>query len=209
MNSPMNVKGSEGAARTPIPDDIHDAVCVTVAGIGRQQTPYGDKDQLIIVWELPDLSDDEGIPRTLSGFYSLSLGSQTKPSNLRKLLEGWRGKAFTPEEERGFELSRILGLSCRLIVSLYSRKDGTPGNRIDGAKRAGSGLDTKPYHALVYYDAWDHNQESFEKLPEWIATRVVRPHQLADKTEPEYASNRAAVTPAHLANIDEDSNEPF
>ena len=31
-------------------------------------------------------------------------------------MEKWRGKAFTEEELRGFDLETLIGISCRLVV---------------------------------------------------------------------------------------------
>ena len=44
------------------------------------------------------------IARTISATYTLSLGER---SNLRKMLESWRSRAFTPEELQGFDLEKV------------------------------------------------------------------------------------------------------
>lgn len=46
-------------------------------------------------------------------FYTASLSEK---ANLRKHLEAWRGKKFTPEELEGFSLTNILGAPCMLSV---------------------------------------------------------------------------------------------
>ena len=38
-------------------------------------------------------------------------------ANLRKHLEGWRGKNFTDAEAEDFDLASVLGKPCMLIVS--------------------------------------------------------------------------------------------
>jgi hypothetical protein len=45
--------------------------------------------------------------------YTLSLNEK---ATLRKHLEAWRGKLFTPAELEGFDLENLLGANCQLQV---------------------------------------------------------------------------------------------
>ena len=65
----------------------------------------------IFMWELPGEEieiEGEMKPRAISETYTNSLGEK---ANLRKMLENWRGRAFTQEEMDGFDLRNVLGLS--------------------------------------------------------------------------------------------------
>lgn len=53
------------------------------------------------------------MPITTSRFYTNSLGEK---ANLRRDLEGWRGKAFTEDELQRFDLMNILGKPCMLTI---------------------------------------------------------------------------------------------
>jgi hypothetical protein len=52
--------------------------------------------------------------------FTLSLHEK---ASLRKILQSWRGKAFTPEELKKFDVTTILGKPC-LITVTHEPKDG-------------------------------------------------------------------------------------
>jgi hypothetical protein len=56
----------------------------------------------------------KGEPMSISKNYTLSLAEK---ATLRKDLAGWRGRDFTPEELKGFELKNILGHWAMLSVA--------------------------------------------------------------------------------------------
>ena len=58
-------------------------------------------------------SKGEMKPRAISETYTNSLGEK---ANLRKMLENWRGRAFTQEEMDGFDLRNVLGKACMISV---------------------------------------------------------------------------------------------
>lgn len=184
--SPMNVRGNQGSEREPIPPGAHAARCSIVAGIGPQHSPqFGTKPQVILVWDLAgktvEWEDDQGNKQTgpmrLSGFYNLTLGSSTRPSNLRKLLEGWRGKPFTADEEKGFQLANVAGAACLLMVAHKNRADGSGVvDYVSAASRANNN-DVPPLpEPAVFFDPWEWDAQAFARLPEWIQQRVVDPN---------------------------------
>jgi hypothetical protein len=62
-----------------------------------------------------------GEPMSISKNYTVSLGEKAR---LRQDLITWRGKAFTPEELKGFELKNLLGVWCMLSVVETPGNDG-------------------------------------------------------------------------------------
>lgn len=176
VNSPMNVKAGGGKERQLVPAGVHNARCVSVVGIGEEETPWGPKPKVRIGWEIPgervnwtdqDGNEHEG-PAHISQFYTLSLGTSDKPSNLRELLEGWRGRPFTPEEEAGFALQNLLGKPVTLMVKHGVSKAGKKFDTVSAASRIGDDKVPPVEGDLLYYDAWDHNPEAYDKLPEWL-----------------------------------------
>lgn len=114
------VAKSEGTFEQPS-TGMHQAVCVFVHDIGTHVGEYQGKQnvrhQVIVTWELAEkmkTGEYEGKPFNVSKFYTLSLGDK---ANLRKDLEGWRGKAFTEEELQGFDLRKLIGVNCFLNLS--------------------------------------------------------------------------------------------
>lgn len=111
---------SGGGSFTPAPVGTHVARCFRIIDLGTQHGEYKGKptrrNQVLVSWELPDeLIEIEGEerPATTSRFYTNSLGEK---ANLRKDLESWRGRSFTDDELRKFDLESILGKPCMLTV---------------------------------------------------------------------------------------------
>lgn len=99
---------------TPAPTGIHKAICVDVVDLGMVKSPFGDKPKIRIVWELPETKMEDGRPFIISERFTPSLDDR---ANLRKLLQTWRGRDFTDDELKGFNLENIVGASCSLIVT--------------------------------------------------------------------------------------------
>jgi hypothetical protein len=104
------------------PIGTHVARCVKMIDIGTQKGEYQGKvttkRQCIVGWELPTEMMQEGElagkPFLVSKFYTASLNEK---ANLRKDLENWRNKPFTPEELAGFDSRNILGKACMVTLS--------------------------------------------------------------------------------------------
>lgn len=108
---------------------VHVAVCDMVVDLGIQTGPYGDSHQCYIRFNIPDVrvkwTDGDGVdkegPAVVGMFNTVSLH---KKSNLRGVLESWRGAPFTPEQLKGFDLFKLLGATCQLNVTHQEKKDG-------------------------------------------------------------------------------------
>lgn len=97
---------------TPAPEGLWPAVCVDVIDLGFVETKFGIKQQVKFVWQL-ELRDEEGRRFQIRQRYSLSLHSK---SRLRPMLEAWRGRRFTDDELRGFDLEKCIGTCCQIQV---------------------------------------------------------------------------------------------
>jgi len=113
-----------GGEFTPVPQGMHLARCYRVVDLGTQETTY-----LGTVKHLPKVmlqfevhgEDDEGKsivtaknePMSISKNFTLSLAEK---ATLRKDLQTWRGREFTAEELRGFELKNVLGAWAMVSV---------------------------------------------------------------------------------------------
>lgn len=102
------------------PVGTQQAVCVFVNDIGLQRSVYQGKElvkhQVIITWESSEkmtTGEYAGKPFMLSKYYTLSLNEK---ANLRKDLEAWRGRQFSEEELKAFDLENLIGANCLLNV---------------------------------------------------------------------------------------------
>ena len=115
-------KAGETKERKLVSQGMHSAVCIWVVDMGMQETNYGDKHKIYIQFEVDETINIDGKdkPMVIGNKYTLSLHEK---SNLRKVLEGWRGKAFTPEEEAGFDIKYLLGKPCLLNITHNGRPE--------------------------------------------------------------------------------------
>lgn len=120
---PIIAKAS-ASSYVPAPPGTHAAVCVDVVDLGMLKVSFGGKEKtqhkIRIVWQIDEVKPDNK-PYEISKRYTLSLHEKAA---LRKDLESWRGKAFTPEELEGFDLEVLLSKAC-LINAIQETKNGS------------------------------------------------------------------------------------
>lgn len=124
---------SKGTDFEPCPEGVHNAVCVDVVDLGVVDGPFGAKHKCRIVWEVEATMED-GRRFTVGEMYSASLHEK---SNLHKHLKAWRGRAFTSDELKAFDLEKVVGVPCQLVVS-HRDKDGTIYANVQTVIKAGA-----------------------------------------------------------------------
>jgi len=126
-------KSTEGGSSTftPVPPGMHLARCYRIVDLGTQKTEYmgNVKNLHKVMFQFEVHSEDaqgeplltsKGDPMTVSKNYTVSLAEK---SNLRKDLQSWRGKDFSSDELKGFELKNVLGQWAMLSV-VEAHRDG-------------------------------------------------------------------------------------
>lgn len=98
---------------TPAPEGLHQAVCVDVVDLGLKETQWGEKHKVEIRWQLEAENTDTGERFVVRAWYTLSLSEKAK---LRQQLETWRGRKFSAEELKGFDLEKLIGANCQLQI---------------------------------------------------------------------------------------------
>ncbi len=116
----MPINAKRGADFVPAPEGIFPAVCVDAIDLGLVNGQWGTRHKVRFVWEI-DAKREDGSPFQVRKTYTLSLHEK---ATLRKDLRGWRGRDFTAEELEGFDLERVIGACCTLIVT-HEEKEGT------------------------------------------------------------------------------------
>jgi len=106
------------------PAGLHAAVCVDVVDLGIVQTSFGEQVKIKIVWQLAE-TNKKGYRFLVSQRYTPSLH---KKSKLRPILESWRGKPFTSEDERQFDIESVLGANCQLSITHNASDDSVYAN---------------------------------------------------------------------------------
>lgn len=94
---------------------VHNARCIRVIDLGTQRNEYkGEvswKRKVMITWEVHNKDSEE--PFEISNFYNNSLYEK---ANLSKDLTSWRGRPFTEDEKKGFDISNLVGKVCQINV---------------------------------------------------------------------------------------------
>jgi len=113
----------------PHPEGITQAVCVDVLDLGMKATKFGEKHKVAFRFETP-ARDSKGEPIFVRSWpYSVSLNEK---ANLRKDLEKWRGRPFTPAELDGFDLESVIGAAAVLNIIHNTGDDGTVYSNVNG-----------------------------------------------------------------------------
>jgi hypothetical protein len=95
------------------PAGLHPAVCVDVVDLGVVESSFGPQVKIKIVWQLAE-ENKKGFRFLVAQRYTPSLH---KKSKLRPILESWRGRPFTPAEEKKFDIESVLGANCQLSIT--------------------------------------------------------------------------------------------
>lgn len=121
----MSVVAQRPSSRTtftPCPEGLHQAVCVDVIDLGIVASKFGDKPKVRLVWQIAAVNAGTDRRFDVRKLYTLSLHDKAQ---LRKDLEGWRGKKFADAEiVNGFNLERLLGANCQIQVVHDAGDDG-------------------------------------------------------------------------------------
>ena len=168
---PLNVS-DKGGSFTPVPQGTHVAVCNMIVDLGMQETPFGNKHQLYVRWELPNERLEYGEekkdgPMVVGKFYTASLNEK---ANLRHDLEAWRGRAFTGEELAEFDVFTVLGIPCQLTVTHNDAGKA----KVAGVTGIPKGMDKpKAENPLVKYSE-PGDESQWDLVPKWLQDIVMK-----------------------------------
>ena len=187
-------KDSGGGNFKRVPSGVHIGRCFSLIDLGTQHTEgqYGVKLQhkLRIGWELfgedenggPLTVDVDGkqMPLTISKSYTVSLHEK---SSLRKDLSAWRGKDFSEEDAKAFDVSKLLGAYCMVNVTTSETNGKTYSNVAGLTPIPGALRNAKPegVHEFVKFDLDDHDLDVFNTFHEKLQEAIKRSPEWAQK----------------------------
>lgn len=115
----------------PIATGNYPARCYSMVHIGTvEENILGTLKKLNkvrITWELPTelkvFKEENGEqPCVISKEFTLSLHEK---ATLRSFLKNWRGKDFTDDEAKSFDIEKLVGAPCMLNITHKTKKDGS------------------------------------------------------------------------------------
>ena len=115
---PLYVR-NKGGDFTPAPEGLHHSVCVDAVDLGMVDGNFGKKHMVSLAWQTKDTMEN-GKRYLVIKRYGASLHPKAK---LRADLESWRGRKFTEEEAAEFDLEKLIGSNCQLMI-IHNIKDG-------------------------------------------------------------------------------------
>lgn len=175
-----------------IPAGNHVARCYEMVQIGtvvEQSGIYAGKEshKVRLTWETPLECEDfgKGIqPFSISKEFTLSMNEK---ATLRKMLESWRGKAFTEEEAKRFDVTKLLGKPCMLNVIHKTTNAGKTYADIASIGTLPKGLECPDQinkSRVLSFDEW--SEEIFGSLPEYLQTKIKSSKEYAKLFNPSH-----------------------
>jgi len=193
---------NEGHAE-PIEQGNYQAVCYSVINLGTQHWVYQGKPnkgrKILITWEIPELRiewEKDGVkmngPKVIGKEYTLSLSDK---ANLRKDLKSWRGKDFTAEELKGFDLFTVIGANCLLQI-IHNDKGYAQISTVSGLVKGMARV--KPENPVIKYDMTGDPTNIPAEIPTWIAEKIKKSDEylMVSKNKQNPAFTQSAVDDA-------------
>lgn len=181
-----------GTKREPIPQGNYVARCYQMIEIGTVQEEYEGQKRILrkvrFGWELPTelrvFNEEKGEqPMVISNEYTVSMHEKAK---LRALLQSWRGKVFTEEEAKSFDLTKLLGVPCMLNIIHKETPNGTYAN-IASISPLPKGMECPKQineTFVLSYDTFDYGK--YMLLPDFIKTKMQSSLEFQALNSPEH-----------------------
>ena len=166
--------------RELIPAGNYIARCYQMIEIGTVKEIILGKEKILpkvrIGWELPTelkvFKEENGEqPLVISKEFTLSMADK---ANLRIALKSWRGKDFTEEEAKSFDITKLLSVPCMLNIIHKPSKDGTKTyEEISGITPMPKGVVCPVQINKTFVLSYDEfNEAKFNSLPDFIKNKM-------------------------------------
>lgn len=198
----------------PVPTGLHLARCYEIIDLGTQQGEYQGapkfQRKVMFKWEVHSEDDqgkptvtEKGEPMSISKNYTFSLGENAR---LRQNLRSWRGREFTPEELKGFEIKNVLGAWCMLSIIKSTGKNGKEYTNVDNTmpvplalKKAGL---PEGHNKLKLFYIGEPDMEIYAGLSDYIKGIINK--------SPEWQTRSGSSAPPQSSSLDDMSDDiPF
>jgi hypothetical protein len=155
------------------PAGLHLAICYGVYDLGTQRTSYMGQPKVarkvLLMWELCEEKMKDGRPFGVSKTYTLSLWEK---ANLRKDLKNWRGRDFTEEELKSFDVANIIGKACMVQVEHVSKGEKTYANVATVASKP-KGMQEPLMVNVKRYFSFEDGHGIPDGTPEWVSKKIM------------------------------------
>jgi hypothetical protein len=188
-----------------IPAGNHLARCYGMVQIGtiiEEQGIYKGKEahKVRISWETPHECHDFGQglqPFAIHKEFTLSMNEK---ATLRKMLESWRGKSFTEDEAKAFDITKLLSKPCMINVIHKTSSSNNTYADISSIATLPKGLECPAQvnaSIELSFDNW--NGALFDSLPDFLKDKIKKSKEYSAMTMPGHTE-----TPQAKSNDDGD-----
>lgn len=183
------IVSSSGGDYKPVPEGTYIAICIRVIDLGTQVATYKGADKIqrkvLVSWEVPEVraedKDGKDMPALISTRYTASLHEKAA---LRRDLEAWRGRRFTEDELRGFDLKNVIAQACQIQV-LHTERDGSTYANVSAIMALPKGYQKPtPEHSTVNFslDPADFNSAIYGSLSEKLQEQIAKSPEYKEVT---------------------------
>lgn len=209
-------KDNSGSDFDPVSAGMHHAICYGVCDVGTQ--PQNDPKfrptrKVVFLWELPEeridiekekdgVKQKVNLPRASSAKFTLSLG---KKSNLRPMLESWRGRNFTDEELAGFDVMNVVGANCMLNI-VHNQKGAKTYANVKSVNPLPKGMAKRtlenPPLKFSLDDSTGPKITFPERMPDWIKALVLQSDEYLSRSQERGQPDNGGESQGHEAEDD-------
>lgn len=204
------VSGSSGKDFAIHPAGVFAARCTRIIDLGTVDSEWQGqkkkKHDIVFCWESAELMPDTegefaGKPFLVIQRWTASLSDK---ANMRKALESWRGRKFTPAEIDSFDLKNVLGKACFLNL-VHNEKEGKTYSNIASIMPLPAGMSApQAVGAQVFFSLnpkEDFDQVAYDGLSDYYKKRIAE----SDEYKARFSGKKAgAAAPPAAADIDDD-----
>lgn len=169
----------------PVEAGTYAARCYSMVYMGTLDESFQGQEKTLkkvrLTFELPTelkvFKEENGEqPCVISKDFTLSMHEK---AGLRKFLQNWRGKAFTEDEAKKFDITILLGKPCMLsVIHKTSEKTGKTYAEIGGVSTLMKGMVMpEQINPSFEFSVLDWDSEKFEKLPQYLKDKIMKSHE--------------------------------
>ena len=188
----VNATNNGGTPRELIESGNYPARCISVIHIGTIEDTWKGQPKMMnkvrIVWEIPHLTKvfdpaKGPQPMSISMDYTLSTGEK---SNLRKMLESWRGKDFTPAEIEKFDVLSVVGAPCFINIIHKMSSAGNEYETITAVTRVPQGTKIPPMinPKLLFDFEENFSAAKLEAFPDFLKEKIKKSKEYKQLMDP-------------------------
>lgn len=196
----LTVSEGQGAYQLPEQGTFSARLCGLI-DLGTQTSTWEGEaktaHKIQLVFEITDAENrrTDGTPHLIRRQYTASLHAK---AGLRKMLEAWRGRAFTAPELKSFDMKTLLGVPCLLGINHEAKGDKVFANMASIMRLPKGFAPGIASEELVHFDLSAPDWTVFAQLPSRLADVIAKSPEYQALDVPK-SINLPGPTPAPAA----------